>query len=179
MLRVGVIGVGYWGPNLIRNFVANPGTEMKMCCDLRRERLNYINSLYPTIEITENCKEIIESSEIDLIVICTPVFTHYEIAKKALEAGKHVLIEKPMTSTGAEGEELLNIAEQKGLQIFVDHTFIFTGAVAKIKELIDNEEVGVKCSCGMLTSNLVLAQTGKQVLDEKELYRAFGEASLA
>jgi predicted dehydrogenase len=142
MLRVGVIGVGYWGPNLIRNFIANQGTEMKMCCDLRRERLDHIKSLYPTITITENCKEIIESSEIDLIAICTPVFTHYELAKMALEAGKHVLIEKPMTATSAEGEELLNIAEQKGLQVFVDHTFIFTGAVAKIKDLIDKEEVG-------------------------------------
>jgi predicted dehydrogenase len=142
MLRVGVIGVGYWGPNLIRNFVLNPGTDMKMCCDLRRERLDYINSLYPTIKITDNCKEIVESAEIDLVVICTPVFTHYEIAKKALEAGKHVLIEKPMTSTSAEGEELLNIAEQKGLHIFVDHTFIFTGAVEKIKDLIDKKEIG-------------------------------------
>jgi predicted dehydrogenase len=142
MLKVGVIGVGYWGPNLIRNFIANPDTEMKMCCDLRRERLDYITSLYPTIQVTENCKEIVESPEIDIIAICTPVFTHYEIAKKALKAGKHVLIEKPMTSTSAEGEELLEIAEKKGLQIFVDHTFVFTGAVRKIKDLIQNDEIG-------------------------------------
>jgi predicted dehydrogenase len=142
MLRVGVVGVGYWGPNLIRNFVANPGTEMKMCCDLRRERLDHINSLYPTIKVTNNCKEVLQSSEIDLVAIGTPVFTHYEIAKKALEAGKHVLIEKPMTSTSAEGEELLNIAERKGLHVFVDHTFIFTGAVSKIKELVASGELG-------------------------------------
>jgi len=142
MLRVGVIGVGYWGPNLIRNFVANPGTEMKMCCDLRRERLDYINSLYPAIKTSDSCKEVVESAEIDLVAICTPVFTHYELAKKSLEAGKHVLIEKPMTSTSAEGEELLNLAEQKGLHIFVDHTCIFTGAVVKIKELIKTGEIG-------------------------------------
>ena len=142
MLKVGVVGVGYWGPNLIRNFIASPDTEMKMCCDLRRERLDYINSLYPTIEVTDNCKEVVENPEIELVVICTPVFTHYEIAKKALEAGKHVLIEKPMTSTSAEGEELLEIAEKKGLRIFVDHTFVFTGAVQKIKDLISEGEIG-------------------------------------
>jgi predicted dehydrogenase len=142
MLRVGVVGVGYWGPNLIRNFVANPGTEMKMCCDLRRERLDHIKSLYPAIQVTDNCQEILQSPDLDLVVICTPVFTHYELAKKALEAGKHVLIEKPMTSTSAEGEELLNIAEQKGLHIFVDHTFIFTGAVGKIKDLVTTGELG-------------------------------------
>jgi predicted dehydrogenase len=115
---------------------------MKMCCDLRRERLDYVNSLYPTIKVSDNCKEIVGSPEIDLVAICTPVFTHYEIAKKALEAGKNVLIEKPMTSTSAEGEELLNIAEQKGLHIFVDHTFIFTGAVTKIKDLVTMGELG-------------------------------------
>jgi predicted dehydrogenase len=142
MVRVGVIGVGYWGPNLIRNFVANPNTEMKICCDLRRERLDYIKSLYPAIKTADNCKEVVESTDIDLVAICTPVFTHYELAKKSLEAGKHVLIEKPMTSTSAEGEELLNLAEQKGLHIFVDHTFLFTGAVVKIKELIKGGEIG-------------------------------------
>ena len=142
MLKVGVIGVGYWGPNLIRNFVANKNTDMSRCCDLRRERLDYITSLYPTIKVTESCEEIVNSPDIDIIAICTPVFTHYEIAKKALEAGKHVLIEKPMTSTSAEGEELLEIAQKKGLHIFVDHTFVFTGAVKKIKDLISEGEIG-------------------------------------
>ncbi len=142
MINVGVIGVGYWGPNLIRNFMANPATDVKMCSDLKKERLTYIESLYPAIKTTRKGEDIIKCSEIDLVTICTPVFSHYELARKALEAGKHVLIEKPMTASAAESEELINLAEQKGLRIFVDHTFIFTGAVRKIKELIDKGELG-------------------------------------
>ncbi len=142
MINIGVIGVGYWGPNLIRNFVANQKTNVKMCCDVKKERLNYVESLYPAIKTTETSADIIKDADIDLICICTPVFSHFELAKAALEADKHVLIEKPMTASGTESEELINLAEQKGLRIFVDHTFIFTGAVRKIKELIDKKELG-------------------------------------
>jgi predicted dehydrogenase len=142
MINVGVIGVGYWGPNLIRNFIACPATDVRICCDLKDERLNYIHRIYPAIQTSENSDEVINNKAIDLIAICTPVFSHYELARKSLEAGKHVLIEKPMTATVSESEELLNLAEQKGLRIFVDHTFIFTGAVRKIKELIERGELG-------------------------------------
>jgi predicted dehydrogenase len=164
MIKVGVIGVGYWGPNLIRNFVANSNTEMKACCDLKKERLDYINSLYPAIETTNTCEEIIKNPDIDLIAVCTPVFSHFEIAKKTLEAGKHILIEKPMTSSSAEADELINLAEQKGLKIFVDHTFIFTGAVRKIKELIDNEEIGDLYYFDSVRVNLGLFQHDVNVL---------------
>jgi predicted dehydrogenase len=142
MINVSVIGVGYWGPNLIRNFVANPKTNIEVCCDLKEERLNAIRKIYPSLNITTDFEEIINNPKVDLIAICTPVFTHYEVAKAALTAGKHVLIEKPMTSTSQQAEDLLNIAEKKGLRIFVDHTFVYTGAVRKIKELIKSNEIG-------------------------------------
>jgi len=142
MINVGVVGVGYWGPNIIRNFHAHQETDVKMCADLNKKRLDFINSNFPAIKTTTDYKEILQDNDIDLVAVCTPVFSHYEIAKAALEAGKHVLIEKPMTSTSAQGEELLEIADKKGLRVFVDHTFLFTGAVMKMKEVIDSGELG-------------------------------------
>lgn len=142
MITAAVIGVGYWGPNIVRNFVANSNIELKYCVDLSQKRLSYIKSLYPAIETTTDYNAVISKNDVDLIAICTPVYTHYEIAKKALETGKHVFIEKPMTSTTSQALELVNLAAQKKLHIFVDHTFIFTGAVKKIKEVIQTGELG-------------------------------------
>ncbi|MEJ2544735.1 MAG: Gfo/Idh/MocA family oxidoreductase [Calditrichaceae bacterium] len=142
MLNVAVVGVGYWGPNMIRNFHAHPQTNVKLCCDLKEERLNFIKGSFPSVEITTNYNDILKDKMIDLVVVCTPVFTHYELAISALKAGKHVLIEKPMTSTSSQGEEILELAEKKDLKVFVDHTFLFTGAVKKMKEIIDKGEVG-------------------------------------
>lgn len=142
MLNVGVIGIGYWGPNIVRNFAANKRTNVVSCSDLKQDRLDYIASIYPTIKTTTDYRELINNPQIDAVAICTPVFTHYEIAKKALEAGKHVMIEKPMTSTSAQAEELINLAEQKKLTILVDHTFLFTGAVRKIKQLVEGGDIG-------------------------------------
>jgi len=142
MIKVAVVGVGYWGPNLIRNFVANPHTQIDWVVDRKQERLDFIRKIYPSLKTEKDYKEILKIPEIDLVAISTPVFTHYEIAKAALEAGKHVLIEKPMTSNVKEAEELVNLAEKKQLKLFVDHTFVFTGAVRKIKELIRSGEVG-------------------------------------
>lgn len=142
MINIGVIGVGYWGPNIIRNLVANNRFNVSRCADLRQERLDYINSLYPTIVPSKNFKDIINDSSIGAVVICTPVFTHFEIALAALQAGKHILIEKPMTSTAEQAQELINLAEQKNLKILVDHTFLFTGAVRKINEIVKSGELG-------------------------------------
>lgn len=142
MIKVGVIGVGYWGPNIIRNLISSKKFEVLMCADLRKERLNYINSLYPTIQLTHDYKDIVKNKNIDAVAICTPVYSHYEIAQAALQNGKHILIEKPMTSTTAQAEQLINIANQKKLVILVDHTFLFTGAVRKIKEIIDSGDIG-------------------------------------
>jgi len=142
MLNIAVVGVGYWGPNMIRNFYAHPETNVKLCCDLREERLRYIQSSFPAVAVTTDYNDVLKDKSIDLVVVCTPVFTHYELAKGALSAGKNVLIEKPMTSTSDQGKKLLELADQKGLKVFVDHTFLFTGAVRKMKEIIDKGEVG-------------------------------------
>ena len=142
MLNVAVVGVGYWGPNMIRNFYAHPETNVKLCCDLREERLKNIQSSFPAVAVTTEYKDILSDNSIDLVVVCTPVFTHYELAKGALSAGKNVLIEKPMTSTSNQAQELLELADRKGLRVFVDHTFLFTGAVRKMKEIIEKGEVG-------------------------------------
>ncbi|MFC2088441.1 Gfo/Idh/MocA family protein [Calditrichota bacterium] len=164
MINVGVIGVGYWGPNIIRNFVSNDKTKLEICCDLKQDRLNNILRIYPGIKTTTNCNEIMNNPEIDLVAVCTPVFSHYEIAKKVLEAGKHVLIEKPMTSTSAQAEELIELAAKKGLQIIIDHTFVYTGAVKKIKEIIQNGELGELYYFDSVRVNLGLFQHDVNVL---------------
>lgn len=142
MLNVGIIGVGYWGPNIIRNFAASKNARVVSCADLKRERLDFIAARYPTIKSTTDFMEIINDPGVDAVAICTPVFTHFEIAQAALNAGKHVLVEKPMTSTTAQAQELINLAERRKRVLMVDHTFLFTGAVMKIKETIESGQVG-------------------------------------
>lgn len=164
MINVGVVGIGYWGPNIIRNFYSHPETQVKMCCDLKDERLQFVEKTYPAIETTNEYKDVLKSTEIDLVAICTPVFTHYELAREALKAGKHVLIEKPMTSTSAQAEELINLAEQKNRQIFVDHTFLFTGSVKKIKEVIESGEIGDLLYFDSVRVNLGLFQHDVNVI---------------
>lgn len=140
-MKVGVIGLGYWGPNLVRNFMAQPDVEKIVACDQRIERLQFIKNKFPSAHLTEDANEVI-NGDIDIIVIATPVSTHYELARRSLEAGKHIWIEKPFTATTAEGEALIALAEKKNLKIFVDHTFIYTGAVRKMKELVEKGELG-------------------------------------
>jgi len=142
MLKAGIIGYGYWGPNILRNFTNNPNIVVKKVCDLSDERLKLINALYPGIETSRESDDVLTDTDLDLIAIVTPVFTHYELAKKALLNGKHIFVEKPFTSTSAQAEELIEIAEKNNLKIMVDHTFLFTGAVQKIKELIDDGTLG-------------------------------------
>jgi predicted dehydrogenase len=142
MLRVAIIGYGYWGPNLLRNFSALGNCKVTYLVDLRQQRLDIVNKLYPSVTTSTNLEDALTSSDVDAIVISTPVFTHYPLAIKALHLGKHVLLEKPMASTVAEAEELMNLASQKGLTLMVDHTFLYTGAVNKIKNLIDQGDLG-------------------------------------
>ncbi len=142
MINVGVIGVGYWGPNIIRNFDAFGGTTMKVCSDLKQERLDFIKKKHPAVQTTRDYKEIINDPSIDAVAICTPVFTHYQLAKDALLAGKHVMLEKPMTSTLAQAEELVELAEKNKRTLMLDHTFIYTGAVRLIKKYLDSGEIG-------------------------------------
>src|SRR3970282_2196110 len=140
-MKVGIVGLGYWGPNLVRNFLAQKNVEKVIACDQRTDRLDFIKTKSPSVLVSGSYEEMLKS-DIDAVVIATPVQSHYTIAKQALEAGKHIWVEKPFTSTSKQAEELIEIAERKSLKIFVDHTFIYNGAVIKIKELIDRNELG-------------------------------------
>src|SRR5271167_108997 len=142
MLNFGVIGYGYWGPNIVRNLVSVEGARVVVVADklpVARERAQKAN---PGIQVTADISDVISSTDIDAVAIITPVWTHFELAKAALENGKHIFVEKPFTSTSAQAEELINLAARKNLQIMVDHTFLFTGAVRKIKQLLDADTLG-------------------------------------
>ncbi len=141
-IKVGVIGCGYWGPNLIRNFNENYDTEVLAACDTIKKRVNDVKLKYPHIRITSDYRELLKNSKIHAIAIATPVFTHYKLVKEALEAGKHVLVEKPLSVNSKDAEKLINISNKKSLVLMVDHTFIYTTAVQKIKELISSNELG-------------------------------------
>ena len=141
-LSVGVIGYGYWGPNIVRNFSLQEDSQVSMVCDQRPEALAKVAKAYPEMEVTSDPLQILRSPDIDIVAVVTPVWTHFELAKAALENGKHVFVEKPFTATSEQAEELIELAERKNLKIMVDHTFLFTGAVRKIKQLIDAGELG-------------------------------------
>lgn len=149
-IKVGVVGVGYWGPNIIRNLNQIPTCDMAICCDMDEKRLAHMNRLYPGMKTTANYEDLIGDTSIDAIAVCTHVSGHYPLAKKALEAGKHVLIEKPMTAKVDEAEELVAIAKKNGLVLMVDHTFEYTAGVNKMKEIIESGVLGdvlyVHCS---------------------------------
>ncbi len=138
---VGILGLGYWGPNLVRNFLSQKEVTKVIGCDQKDERLKFIANRFPSVHLISDCKELM-NGEADIIVIATPVDTHYKLAKKALESGKHIWVEKPFTSSSAQAEELIELAERKNLKIFVDHTFIYNGAVRKMKELVESGELG-------------------------------------
>jgi predicted dehydrogenase len=138
MIGVSVIGYGYWGPNLVRNFWEVPGVKLVSVCDLRPERLDGVRSRYPAVEITGDVREVLNDPRVDAVAIATPVSTHFEIAMAALKAGKHVFVEKPITSTSEEASRLIEEADKRGLVLAVDHTFIHTSAVRKMREIVDD-----------------------------------------
>lgn len=142
MIRMGIIGYGYWGPQITRNFHALDDCEVALVCDQNPKSLRRVQQMYPAVAVTTDCRELTTSPAIDAVAVVTPVWTHYELAKAALENGKHVFVEKPFTSTAAQAEELIELAARNGLQIMVDHTFLFTGAVRKIRQLIDEGALG-------------------------------------
>jgi len=141
-IKVGVIGYGYWGPNLVRNFSEVPGSQVVAVSDLRSELLAKANARYPAIKTTNNHQELISDPAVDAIAIATPVSSHYELALQALLAGKHVLVEKPITSTAEQACRLIDEAERRDLILMVDHTFVYTGAVRKIHELVSQGYLG-------------------------------------
>jgi len=142
MLRIGAIGYGYWGPNIVRNFSMANESRVTMVCDVNSQALKKVNKVYPHIRVTTDYATMIKDPEVDAVVIATPVFTHYELAKMVIMEGKSVFVEKPFTYTVAEAEELIELAQKKNQKIMVDHTFLYTGAVRKIKNLIEDQVLG-------------------------------------
>ena len=164
MLGVGVIGCGYWGPNLVRNFAALPDARVVAASDLRQERLDGLKGQYPTLRTTTDYREILADPAIDAVAIATPVRTHFALALQALQHGKHVLVEKPLAAAVEEAECLVEEAATRGLVLMVDHTFLYTGAVRKIKELIDGGQLGRLYYYDSVRVNLGLFQHDVNVL---------------
>lgn len=142
LIQVGVLGYGYWGPNVVRNFHATTGCQVLAVCDQNAKALERAKQTYPNLSFSTDPGELLTSPDIDVIAVVTPVWTHFELAKRALENGKHVFVEKPFTADAAQAEELIELADRKNLKIMVDHTFLFTGAVRKIRQLIDDDVLG-------------------------------------
>ena len=141
-VHIGVIGYGYWGPNLVRNFAEAPGSQVAAVSDVRADLLARAQARYPSVKTTTDCRELFADPTIDAIVIATPVSTHFELAMEALTAGKHVLVEKPLAATSEQAALLIDEAAARDRVLMVDHTFIYTGAVQKIKELVARGQLG-------------------------------------
>lgn len=141
-INVAVVGCGYWGPNLIRNFSALQECKVRYVCDKDEKRLAHMKQLYPSVEPTKDFEKIVGDKEVDAVVVATPVHLHYELAKKALQAGKHTFVEKPMTQTSEQGNELVQIAAKKKLTLMVGHTFIYSAPVRRIKEIVKSGDIG-------------------------------------
>src|SRR6266478_6254969 len=142
VLRVGVIGYGYWGPNIVRNFQGHEKADVVAVCDKNSQSLARVRRAHPEVPVTSDQMEVLTSTQVDVVAVVTPVWTHFELAKLALENGKHVFVEKPFTCTTAQAEQLIELAECKNLKIMVDHTFLFTGAVKRIKQFVDDGTLG-------------------------------------
>jgi predicted dehydrogenase len=142
VLNIGIVGCGYWGPNLIRNFFSLPQCRVKQVCDIDESRLEHMKKLYPSTATTTKFEDLVNDGENDAIVVATPVHLHHELAKKSLLAGKHTFIEKPMATSSADCEELVSLAAQKNLTLMVGHTFVYSAPVRRIKEIVDSGEIG-------------------------------------
>jgi predicted dehydrogenase len=161
---VGVIGCGYWGPNLLRNFAENESAELRWICDADEARLAAMGRRYPAVQTTTDYRQLLADPQLDAIAVATPVATHFEIARAALVAGKHVLLEKPLTATVREAEELNDLAERSRRTLMVDHTFVYTGAVRKMKEIVASGELGELLYFDSVRINLGLFQKDINVL---------------
>lgn len=164
MLKLGIIGYGYWGPNVARNFHACAGAKLTAICDVSERRLALAQSLYPFVRVTKDAGELIRSNDVDAVAIVTPVVHHFQLAREALRAGKHIFVEKPFTTTSDQARELIDLAAKKRLRIMVDHTFLFTGAVRKMKEIIDSGALGRLLFYDSVRVNLGLFQHDVNVI---------------
>lgn len=164
MIRVAVVGCGYWGPNLIRNLAEIEAFQLTACCDLDRKRLQPIARRYPNVELVTDAQLLLERKDIDAVAIVTPVATHHALARQALLAGKHVFLEKPMARTVAQAQDLIAIAARQERVLLVDHVFVYTGAVQKIKQLIDAGDLGRIYYYDSVRVNLGLFQNDVNVI---------------
>src|SRR5688572_3981909 len=164
MIRIGVIGYGYWGPNLVRNFSEQVEATVTVVCDQRADRLAHAQRRYPGIRVTTDPADLIADPAVDAVAIATPVALHFELAMAALRAGKHVLVEKPMASTSDQAQQLIDEAARRRLVLMVDHTFVYTGAVQKMRELVINGELGDLNYYDSVRINLGLFQHDVDVL---------------
>lgn len=142
VIRFGVIGYGYWGPNIVRNLQASESCQVVSVCDKSPDAQRRVQKAYPGVRVSSECCEMLKLPDIDAVAVVTPVWTHFELAKAALENGKHIFVEKPFTCNAQQAEILIELAERKNLKIMVDHTFLFTGAVRKIRQLVDDGTLG-------------------------------------
>ena len=163
-LKIAIIGYGYWGPNLVRNFSNLDNCVVSHVIDELPDRLKNVKKSYPDIDITCSLNQILENTDIDCVVIATPVSTHYNLAKKALEHNKHVLVEKPMTNSVKHAQKLIELSKKKKKVLMVDHTYLYTGAIQKIKEIIDQNIIGEIQYIDSTRINLGLFQSDVNVL---------------
>ncbi len=164
MIRVGIIGCGYWGPNLIRNFAKVEQCQVVAAADLDLIKLEYVQRLYPYLRTTTSADKLLRSEEVDAVVIATPISTHHPMARQAFECGKHVFVEKPLAASVSEAEDLIDRAAAAGRVLMVDHTFVYTGAVRKIREVVEAGELGEIYYYDAVRVNLGLFQHDVNVL---------------
>lgn len=164
MIGIGVVGYGYWGPNLVRNFAETDGAEMRAVCDTRPKALEGVQVRFPTVNCTTVFDDLLNSTDIDAIVIATPVSTHTELALAALRAGKHVLVSKPLAGNSRDAARVVDEAERHGLVLLVDHTFVYMGAVQKVRNLVESGELGELYYYDSVRVNLGLYQNDVSVI---------------
>ena len=164
MIRAAVIGYGYWGPNIVRNFKACGAVDLRCVCDVSAKQLELVRKAYPDVPTTESVDEVLHDASIDAVAVITPVASHFDLVQRALRAGKHVWVEKPMTASSDEARRLCEEADKNGRVLFVDHTFIYTGAVKKLHELIAARELGKLVCYDSVRSNLGLYRPDVNVL---------------
>jgi predicted dehydrogenase len=164
MIRIGIVGLGYWGPNLVRAFDAQPGVEVAAVCDLDPARLASVCTRFPNVAATDDADELFRIPGLDAVAIVTPTRTHYALARRALEQGLHVFVEKPLASSVAESEALVALAEARGRVLFVGHIFLYTAAVAKLRELVEGGDLGPLCHITAARRNLGPVRTDVNAL---------------
>jgi len=166
VINIGVVGYGYWGPNLVRNFAETPGANLAAVADLDKKKLEVVKKRFPAITVTTRFQDLLEDPKIDAIAIATPVNTHFELGMAALKAGKHLWLEKPMTETSLQARKLVEEAEKRNLVLLVDHTFIYTGAVRKMAEIIKSGDLGRVYYYDSIRVNLGLFQRDVSVISD-------------